>query len=85
MGAKGPVPDLVDSSIWGGESTPVDLDLKNPEERKWAWVASWSLNANCYNVGGVIVVHKCFGSGISLSGELVPDINNFEKLKVFEF
>ena len=36
-------------------------------------------------MGGVIVVHKCFGSGISVSGELVPDINNFEKLKVFEF
>ncbi len=29
-GAKGPDPALADSSIWGGKSTPVDLDLKNP-------------------------------------------------------
>ena len=46
MDAQGPGPDLADSSIWGGESTPLDLDLKNPEE-KWAWVAFWSLNVKC--------------------------------------
>ena len=30
VGAKGPGPALANSSIWVGESTPVDLDLKNP-------------------------------------------------------
>jgi hypothetical protein len=45
--AKGPGPALVDSSIWGVESTPVDLELKNPAE-KWARVlASWWLNLKC--------------------------------------
>ena len=29
---KGPGPALTDSLIWGGESTPVDFDLKNPVE-----------------------------------------------------
>ncbi len=53
VGAKGPDPALADSSIWGGESTPVDLDLKNPAE-KWAWVASWLLNVKCWNVGGLL-------------------------------
>ena len=33
VGAKGPGLTLVDSSIWGGESTPLDLDLKNSAER----------------------------------------------------
>jgi len=33
VGAKGPDPALMDSSIWGSESTPVDLDLKNTLER----------------------------------------------------
>ena len=33
VGAKGPGLALVDSSIWGGESTPLDLDLKNSAER----------------------------------------------------
>jgi len=39
---KGPGPALADSSVWGGESTPVPvvLDLKNLSE-EWAWVASW--------------------------------------------
>jgi hypothetical protein len=39
VGAEGSGPALVDSSICG-ESTPVDLDLKNPKE-EWARVASW--------------------------------------------
>ena len=29
---KGSGPALMDSLIWGGESAPVDLDLKNPME-----------------------------------------------------
>jgi hypothetical protein len=29
---KGPGPAVTDSLIWGGESTPVDFDLKNPVE-----------------------------------------------------
>jgi hypothetical protein len=37
------LPALVDSSIWGNESTPVALDLKNPVE-EWAWAVSWLLN-----------------------------------------
>jgi hypothetical protein len=48
--AKGPGPALEDSSIWGGESTPVDLDLKDPA-KEWAWVVSWLLNVRCWNVG----------------------------------
>ena len=43
VGAKHPGSALVNSSIWGSESTPEDLDLKNPVE-DWAQVASWSLN-----------------------------------------
>jgi len=43
VGAKHPGSALADSSIWGGEFTPGDLDLKNPVE-DWARVASWSLN-----------------------------------------
>jgi hypothetical protein len=39
VGAKGPGLALADSSIWGSESTPVDLDLKNSVE-EWAWVVS---------------------------------------------
>jgi hypothetical protein len=46
VGAKGPSPALVDSSIWDSEFTPVDLDLKNPA-KKWAWVVSWLLNVKC--------------------------------------
>ncbi len=34
-----PGPALVESSIWGSESTHVDLDLKNSVE-EWAWMAS---------------------------------------------
>jgi hypothetical protein len=35
--AKGPGPALVDSSIRDDESTPVDLDLKNPAEEWVQW------------------------------------------------
>ena len=35
---------LEDSSIWGGESTPVDLDLKNPAERSGH---GWHLGLEC--------------------------------------
>ncbi len=35
LGAKGPGPALAESSIWGGESTHVDLDLKTSAE-EWA-------------------------------------------------
>ena len=59
VGAKGPVPDLADSSIWGGESTPVDLDLKNPAE-EWARVLSWSLNVKCLNVIGLLCLWSVF-------------------------
>ncbi len=38
LGAMGPGPALAESSIWGGESTHVDLDLKNSAE-EWARVA----------------------------------------------
>ena len=60
VGAKGPgsALALAESSIWGGESTPVDLDLKNPAE-EWAWVASWSLNVKCWNVGRLLLVVVC--------------------------
>ena len=44
--AKGPGPALVDSSIWSGESTPVDLDLKDPA-KEWAQAVSWLLNVRC--------------------------------------
>jgi len=55
--AKGPGSALADSSIWGGESTPVpmDLDLNNPAE-EWKRVASWSLTVKCWNVGGLLSV-----------------------------
>jgi hypothetical protein len=53
VGAEGSGPALVDSSIKGGESTPVDLDLKNPPE-EWEWVASWLLNEKCWNEGGLL-------------------------------
>jgi hypothetical protein len=53
VGGKGPGPALAESSTWGGKSTPVDLDLKNPAE-EWAWVASWLLNVECWNVGGLL-------------------------------
>ncbi len=36
--------------IWGGKSTHVNLE-KPAEE--CAWVASWSLNVKCWNVGGM--------------------------------
>ncbi len=49
---KGPGLALADSSIWGSESTPVDLDLENPAE-EWAQMASWLLNVKCRNVGGL--------------------------------
>ncbi len=39
VGEKSPGPALAESSIWGGKSTHVDLDLKNSAE-EWAWVAS---------------------------------------------
>ncbi len=39
LGAKGPGPALAGKSIWGSESTHVDLDLKNSAE-EWARVAS---------------------------------------------
>ncbi len=42
---KNPGPALAESSIWGGKSTQVDLDLKNSAE-EWAWVASELLNVN---------------------------------------
>ncbi len=32
VGAKYPGPALAESSIWGGESIPVDLDLKKSAE-----------------------------------------------------
>jgi hypothetical protein len=53
VGAEASGPAMADSSIWGSESTPVDLDLKNPVV-EWAWVASWSLNVKCWNVGGFL-------------------------------
>ncbi len=53
VGAKGPGPALTNSSIWGGESTNVNLDLKNPAE-EWAQVASWLLNDKCLNLGGLL-------------------------------
>jgi hypothetical protein len=39
VGAKNSIPALAESSIGGGESTPVDLDLKNSAE-EWPWLAS---------------------------------------------
>ena len=50
----------MDSSIWGGESTPVpvDLYLKNLAE-EWTQVASWSLNIKCMNVGGLLRLCVC--------------------------
>ncbi len=52
--AKGPGPALVDSSIsWGSESTPVELDMKDPAE-EWARAVSWLLNVRCWNVGGML-------------------------------
>ncbi len=53
VGAKSPGAALMDSSICGGESSPVDLDLKNPAE-KWTQMASWSLNVKCWNQGGLL-------------------------------
>ncbi len=53
VGTKGPGPALTDSSIWGSESTPVDLDLKSPAE-EWAQVVSCLLNVKCWNVGGLL-------------------------------
>jgi hypothetical protein len=53
VGAKCPDPALADSSIWGSESTSVDLDLKNPVE-ECAWVVFWLLNVKCWNVGGLL-------------------------------
>ncbi len=41
----GPALVVVESSILGGESTHVDLDLKNSVE-EWAWLASELLNVN---------------------------------------
>ena len=47
MGGKGPGSALVNSPILDSDSTPVDLDLKNPVE-EWAWVAYLSLNERCW-------------------------------------
>jgi hypothetical protein len=80
---KNPDPALEEKSIWGGESTHVDLDLKNSAE-EWAWVASELLNVN-FGWGWIVAglwsvicgrVPKV-GSGICLSGELVPEFNSF--------
>ncbi len=80
---KNPGPALEEKSIWGGESTHVDLDLKNSAE-EWAWVASELLNVN-FGWGWIVAglwsvvfgrVPKV-GSGICLSGELVPEFNSF--------
>jgi len=43
----------------GSESTPVDLDLKNPAE-EWARVLSWSLNVKCLNVIGLLCLWSVF-------------------------
>jgi hypothetical protein len=53
VGAKGLGPALEERSICGGESTLVDLDLKNPAE-EWTRVASWLLNVKCLNVGELL-------------------------------
>ena len=37
MDAQGPGPDLADSSIWGGESTPLDLDLRTQRRSGHGW------------------------------------------------
>ncbi len=73
---KNPGPALAESSILGGKSTHVDLDLKNSAE-EWAWVASELLNVNfgtCIVAGLWYVV--CgripkFCSGICVSGKWV--------------
>ncbi len=53
VGANGHGCSLADSSIWIGESTPVDLDLKDLAE-EWARVLSLLFNVKCWNVGGLL-------------------------------